>query len=161
MPTRQGRCRLSTANKSGARTPPLAATQAEADALAAAAGSLAGLVGLDPDDIASVLLPEAGHSRPAALARDLEGAAQQARQALRQAEAQLAAGSWQSGACASLLAACASLRDRCGEAQAALAAAQAGRGGEQPPSPGLAVADLEQRLKAAAAEVAELEARLS
>lgn len=155
-----------------------------------AASSLAGLVGLDADDIASVLLP--GPSQPSSAAVELESAAQQAQQALQQAEAQLAAGSWQDGGCAALLAACAPLQERCAQLHAALAGAVEQAYAECPLCPGEEVPDLPQRapqrpepaqagrkatatvmfsqrtaqhqiwssLQAAAAEVAELEARL-
>lgn len=139
---------------------PLSPAQADAEAIAAAAGSLAGLVGLAADDIASVLLPDAGPSRPSCAVRELDAAAQQAQQALQQAEAQLAAGSWQGEGCAALLAACAPLQERCTQLQAVLAGAAQQGGSGRGPSPHRTVSDIQQRLKAAAAEVAELEARL-
>ncbi|PRW61371.1 leucine-rich repeat containing [Chlorella sorokiniana] len=119
-------------------------SQADTEAIAAAAGSLAGLVGLDAEDIASVLLPEAGHNRPSCAIGELEAAAQQARQALQQAEAQLAAGSWQDEGCAALLAACAPLQERCAQLQAALAGAtqQAGATRQLPPGDKLGTAEL-------------------
>lgn len=152
-------------------------------------------MGLDADDIASVLLP--GPSQPSSAAGELESAAQQAQQALQQAEAQLAAGSWQDGGCAALLAACTPLQERCAQLYAALAGAVKQSCTDLPLLPGEEVPDLPQRepqrpepapagrkatatvmfsqrtpsvsttqhqiwssLQAAAAEVAELEARL-
>lgn len=177
------------------RLHPCIYTQADTEAIAAAASNLAGLVGLDADDIASVLLP--GPSQPSSAAGELESAAQQARQALQQAEAQLAAGSWQDDGCAALLAAVAPLQERCAQVHAALAGAVEQSCAERPLPPGEEVPDLPQRaphrpepaqagrmatatvmmtqrtpsvsttqhqiwssLQAAAAEVAELEARL-
>ena len=132
-------------------------SQAEAEAIAAAAG----LVGLAPDDIRSVMLPHASAHHSGGV----QAASQQAWAVLRQVECQLAAGDWQGQgqASASLLAAIAQLTERCAQSQAALAAAQSsgssgtagGGGGGQ-----LAFEDLEQRLRAAAAEVADLEARI-
>lgn len=133
------------------QTAAASSADADADALATAA-DLAGLVGLAPDDIRSVLLPDAGHPPAGSAARDLEAAAQQARVLL----GQLGAGEWRPDTGASLLAAVGALREQCGRAQAALASSAA-----QPlPGAHFAATDLERRLAAAAAEVAELEARL-
>jgi hypothetical protein len=142
------------------------ASQAEAEAIAAAAG----LVGLAPDDIRSVMLPHAPAHHSSGAASSLEAAAQQAWAVLRQVESQLEAGDWQGQgqASASLLVAIALLSERCAQAQAALAAAQhssgsdsGGAGGGSAAASGhLAFEDLQARLRAAAAEVADLEARI-
>ncbi len=83
--------------------------QEEADTIAAAAG----LVGLPPDDIRSVLLP-VPTLQLAAAAQGMEAAAGEAWAALRQVEAQLQAGSagWQSQqACSAVLGAVAQLQE--------------------------------------------------
>jgi hypothetical protein len=137
-------------------------SQTEAEAIATAAG----LVGLAPDDVRSVMLPHASAHQPGGAASSLEAATQQAWAVLRQVESQLEAGDWQGQgqASASLLAAIALLTERCAQAQAALAAAQhssgSGGGGAGGGSGQLAFEDLEARLRAAAAEVADLEARI-
>ena len=82
--------------------------------MAAAAGTIADFVDLDPDDIRSVLLPDAAQPPPVAAARGVEAAAQQAQAALRRAQAQLeGGGGWQAEAGAALMAAIDGLRDHC------------------------------------------------
>lgn len=114
------------------------------------------MVDLAPDDIRSVLMPP--EQQPGGVARDLSAAAQRAWAVLQQAEEQLGTGGLQS--CAPLLDAVGELRERCGAAQAALGAARVGCSEQAAAGARLGVEGLEQRLAAAAADIAELEARL-
>lgn len=103
------------------------------DDMAATASDLAGLVDLSPDDIGAVLLPSGGHAYGSGGDPTLvEDAAQQARAAMEQLEAQASTQHWQQAlACAGhLQAAIGALQEQCLQVVAALGAA-GGAAGEQ------------------------------
>lgn len=140
---------------------PLLPTQ-QAEAVAAAAGDIAGLVGLSAEDVCSVLAPGPAEPRRHAGEAGLgaAGAAlQQALQLARRLEAALAGGDWQGVAAAlgGLDGALAAAGDLCRRAEAAIAssetAAALGSGAAS-------FQGLEQRLREASAQVAALEERL-
>ena len=123
--------------------------------ISAAAGDIANLVGLAPDDVRSVLLHQATPAPSAAV----DAAIRQAVCELAQAEEQLVEGTGQGMACTSaLLAAVDALRGECAawSDAAALATDQscvAGGGSAD-------FAALEEQLRAAATEVQQLEAHM-